>query len=145
MLYLDTSAFLKLYVLESGSEAVQQAVASQSQPLPVCEIQEMEVNNALQLKVFWKELTQAEVDHQLVLFAQRKQRGFYYTPEVRRAQLMDDFRGLAAMTPELGCRTMDILHVAYARQLAVTHFLTFDKRQEQLALRAGLSVPDLGE
>jgi prevent-host-death family protein len=32
--HLDTSALLKLYVLESGSDAVQAEVASQSEPLP---------------------------------------------------------------------------------------------------------------
>lgn len=47
MLYLDTSALLKLYLRESGSEAVQARVAAQDLPLPVWEIQEAELVNAL--------------------------------------------------------------------------------------------------
>lgn len=143
MLYLDTSALLKLYVLEPESGAVQEAVASQSEPLPVWEIQEMELNNALQLKIFRKELSGAEAKHQLTLFARRKQKGFYYAPEIRRAQLMEDFRRLSALTPELGCRTMDILHVACACQLQPHQFISFDGRQKKLAKKSGLPVLDL--
>lgn len=143
MLYLDTSALLKLYVLEVGSTAVQEAIASQSEPLPVWEIQEMELTNALQLKVFWKELTVAEAKRQEALFAERKEKGFYYTPELRRAQLMNDFKRLAGMTAKLGCRTMDILHVACAVQLQPDQFVSFDERQKKLASKAGLPVPNL--
>jgi len=45
MLYLDTSALLKLYIREQGSEAVQARVASQDLPLPIWEIQEAELIN----------------------------------------------------------------------------------------------------
>jgi len=56
VLYLDTSAFLKLYIREAGSEQVQSMVVSQFEPLPVWEILEMELCNALNLKVFRGEL-----------------------------------------------------------------------------------------
>lgn len=144
MLYLDTSALLKLYIREAGSEAVQSAVQAQDEPLPVWEIQEMELLNALQLKVFWQELDASEVERQMELFARRKAKGFYYTPEIRRAELMAEFRRLAELTPQLGCRTMDILHVACARQLQPAGFLSFDARQIQLAKEVGLAVPELG-
>lgn len=140
MLYLDTSAFLKLYVRESGSELVQQTVANQSEPLPVWDILEAELHNALQLKVFWKELSKAEAAKQHALFQQRKAKGLYYVPEIRRAALMDEFRRLSAHTPKLGCRTMEVLHVACSCQLDADQFLTFDARQNKLAKTAGLNV-----
>jgi predicted nucleic acid-binding protein len=59
VLYLDTSAFLKLYIREAGSEQVQATVAGQFEPLPVWEILEMELGNALNLKVFRGEVTDA--------------------------------------------------------------------------------------
>ncbi|MGB1127316.1 MAG: type II toxin-antitoxin system VapC family toxin [Opitutales bacterium] len=145
MLYLDTSALLKLYVLEPGSKAVQESVAGQSEPLPVWEIQEMELNNALQLKVFWKELTAKEVAYQWSLFTQRKASGFYYMPEIRRPRLMSEFSSLAGLTPQLGCRTIDIMHVACACQLQPQQFISFDERQKKLAREAGLNVPDLSD
>lgn len=140
MLYLDTSAFLKLYVREEGSELVQETVASQFEPLPVWDILEMEFHNALQLKVFRDELTESEATHQQSLFRQRKTKGFYFVPEISRAELMAEFRRLAARTPRLGCRSMDILHVACACLLKPDRFLSFDTRQKELATAAGLSV-----
>ena len=144
MLYLDTSAFLKLYIREAGSEQVQSMVVSQFEPLPVWEILEMELCNALNLKVFRGELKMSESAVQYSLFRQRQAKGFYFVPELRRAQLMADFRLLSELTPRLGCRTMDILHVACAMQLKPDVFLTFDHRPRELAQTTGaFAVPEL--
>jgi hypothetical protein len=43
-------------------------------------------------------------------------------------------------TPRLGTRSLDVLHVACARELRLRCFLTFDERQQQLAAAAGLKV-----
>ncbi len=40
--------------------------------------------------------------------------------------------------PALGCRSLDVLHVASALKLGFRNFLTFDRRQQQLAKTAGL-------
>jgi len=76
VLYLDTSAFLKLYIREAGSEQVQSMVVSQFEPLPVWEILEMELCNALNLKVFRGELEMSESAVQYSLFRQRQAKGF---------------------------------------------------------------------
>jgi len=140
VIYLDTSAFIKLYFLEEGSEFVQRCVTDQDEPLPVWEIQEVELVNACRLKAFWGDITAAQADRQIGLFEQRLRRGQYYVPEVDRSALMSDFRTLSRQTPRLGCRTMDILHVAYALQLLPKLFISFDDRQRALAAHAGLSV-----
>ena len=44
----------------------------------------------------------------------------------------------AGSTPTLGTRSLDVLHVACALELKLRHFLTFDTRQRQLAVAAGL-------
>ena len=145
MLYLDTSAFLKLYIREAGSEQVQATVAGQFEPLPVWEILEMEVGNGLKLKVFRGEMEDREAVRQYSLFRQRQAKGFYFVPEIRRAQLMADFRKLSRRTPRLGCRTMDILHVACSLQIRPKAFLTFDRRQRELAkITDAFAVPELG-
>jgi hypothetical protein len=84
---LDTSALVKLYLLEEGSSVVQNLISSQSDPLPVWELQEMELTNALRLKVFWKEISETGADHQLALFGKRKEKGHYYFPDIDRAAL----------------------------------------------------------
>jgi predicted nucleic acid-binding protein len=141
MLYLDTSALLKLYILEEGSEWVQQHVTSQEDPLPIWELQHMEFTNALRLKVFWKDITAKQAEHQLELFTSRKKRGLYVFPQLDRSALQDRFQSLATHTMKLGCRTLDVLHVACACELAAGHFLSFDQRQQTLARKAGLNVP----
>lgn len=143
MLYLDTSALLKLYIREPGSEAVQACVAAQDLPLPIWETQEAELMNALRLKAFWKEITSAQAEQQIALFQDRQARGLYHFPELHRASLMRTFRKLSAETPRLGCSTMDILHVACAVEIHASSFLSFDQRQRSLAAHAGLETPDL--
>lgn len=141
MLYLDTSALLKLCIREAGSESVHSLVVSQDLPLAIWEIQEAELINALRLKAFWKEVTPGQADGQIALFQKRWKRGFYHFPAIDRTALMETYRRLSAETPRLGCRTMDILHVACAVEIGASAFLTFDERQAELARFAGLVVP----
>ena len=122
---------------------VNQLVTGQDDPLPVWELQEAELTNAFRLKVFWEELSQADSDKLLNLFRERKQKGQYFVPELDRIAMMDAFRKLSAHTPELGCRTLDILHVACALQLPPPRFASYDQRQRALAKRTGMDVfPD---
>ena len=140
MLYLDTSALLKLYIREAGSEAVQARVAAQDLPLPIWEIQEAELVNALRLKAFWKEITPGQAEGQIKHFEDRRRRGLYVFPEIQRGALMQTFRRLSEETPRLGCRTMDIFHVACALEIGASEFLSFDQRQNALATHAGLML-----
>ncbi len=140
MIYLDTSALVKLYVLEAGSEFVQSCLSEQDDPLPVWELQEAELANALHLKVFRNEWTEAEAELQIEHFHSRKQRGLYVFPEIDRVELIREFHRLSRETPRTGCRTMDILHVACALQIPSCRFLTFDGRQGKLARLAGLEM-----
>lgn len=142
MIYLDTSALVKLYLLETDSHVVQELVTGQDDPLPVWELQEMELTNALRLKVFWGEISKSDSDRQLELFEKRKAKGQYYFPILDRTALFTKFRHLSLHTHELGCRTLDIMHVACAVLLSPDLFVSFDTRQKQLAERAGLPVHD---
>ena len=140
MIYLDTSALLKLYIKESGSEFVQQQVVSQDVPLPIWELQSAEFVNALRLKIFWGDIDDEQADRLIALFDERMERGQYFVPEIDRDRLMTTFRELSRETPRTGCRTMDIYHVACAVQLAPGRFITFVGQQHTLALHAGLNV-----
>ena len=140
MIYLDTSALVKLYVLEAGSEFVQSCLSEQDDPLPVWELQEAELANALHLKVFRNEWTEAEAELRIEHFHSRKQRGLYVFPEIDRVELIREFHRLSLETPRTGCRTMDIFHVACALQIPSCRFLTFDGRQGKLARMAGLEM-----
>lgn len=143
MLYLDTSSLLKLYIREQGSELVQSRVTSQDHPLPIWEIQKAELINALRLKVFWNEITLEQAETQIALFENRLKRGLYVFPEIDRDSLMKCVLRLGAETPRLGCRTIDIFHVACAVEIGASEFLSFDQRQNALATHAGLKLTPL--
>ena len=144
MLYLDTSALLKLYLREDGSEWVQAQVSEQSDPLPIWELQEAELTNALRLKVFWRDITAAQSEAQLAHFRSRKDRGQYFFPHIDRAALMERFRLLARHGMKLGTRTLDVMHVACACEIHADRFVSFEERQLALAKLAGLRVLKLG-
>lgn len=144
MLYLDTSAFLKLYIRETGSESVQSLVQAQAEPIPVWDTLEMEFTNALWMKVFWKDIAADDARRQLDLFDDRRKRGLYFTPEFSRSRLLGRFRSLAAHTAETGCRTMDVVHVAAALEFEAAMLISFDERQRRLAEKAGLRCQPLG-
>lgn len=140
MIYLDTSAFLKLYIREKESETVQHMLAAQREPVPIADVLQLEFVNSLRLKVFWGELDAPTVTHLLSLFDDRVYRGQYHIATIERIRLLSDFRTLSLHTQSIGCRSLDILHVACALQLNVDTFITFDDRQRELASREGLRV-----
>ena len=141
MIYLDTSAFLKLYVREEGSQFVQGCLEEQEAPLPIPDILRFEFLNALRLKVFWNELTDSTVEHLFALFDDRPLRGQYEVVEIDAGRRISDFRHLTSHSSALVFRTLDVLHVATALQLGPDRFITFDDRQRSLATTAaGLSV-----
>lgn len=131
---------LKLHVREDGSEFVQRSLEAQDAPVPVVDILHFEFFNALRLKVFRGELDSATADDLIALFEDRLFRGQYVATEVDRDRMMSDFQTLSKHTETLGCRTVDILHVAAALQLRPRRFITFDNRQARLAVLAELTV-----
>lgn len=140
MIYLDTSAFLKLYVREAESATVADLVTSRFDPLPVWDVLRAEMRNAIHLKKICGDLEAEEAHGLLGLFEDRLARGQYFVPEVDRDRLMTTFVELAQQTPRFGCRTVDIFHVACAVQLDPTCFVSYDSRQRKLADHAGMRV-----
>ena len=101
MIYLDTSALLKLYIREEGSEIVQKWIEAQDEPLPVWDFQHMELTNALRLKVFWGDIAAPEADRLIHLFERRLRRGQYFYPDIDRAEINASFQELSRETSRL--------------------------------------------
>ena len=104
---------------------------------PFCEL---ETSNALELRIFRRELALKEV------LAARAQLGGLIASGWLLRQLMPEDTFLLATemssrhSASLGARTLDILHVASAVLLEADHFLSFDDRQLRLARAEGLKV-----
>ncbi len=144
MLYLDTSAFIKLYLNEEGSEEVHRLVASQPDPLPLWYLTEVEFTNTVRFKVFLAEMKSAAAEAIISLFLDRKGKGQYFAPALDPVILQELSLRMTSRTPRLGCRALDIFHVAAARLCEADLFVTADKRQSKLAEAEGLDVRLVG-
>ena len=133
MIYLDTSAFIKLYLHEDGSAEVHGLVVAQQEPLPVWHFMELEFYNTLRFKVFLAEMSPDSVERVISLYLDRKRNGQYFSPHLDPIALHELSLQMTVRTPTIGCRALDILHVAAARLCDATMFVTADKRQAALA------------
>ncbi len=133
MIYLDTSAFIKLYLQEDGSAEVHGLVIAQQEPLPVWHLTELEFINAVRLKVFLAEMSSRESERLIALYLDRKRSGQYFAPLIDPIALHELSLQLTMTTPAIGCRALDIMHVAAARLCDATLFITAHKRQATLA------------
>ena len=140
MIYLDTSAFIKLYLREEGSAKVHGIVVTQEEPLPVWLFVELEFYNALRFKTFLGEMSRDDVDRVISLYLERKRTGQYFAPRLDPIALHELSLQMTARTATIGCRALDILHVAAARLSDAALFVTADKRQAALAEAEGRAV-----
>jgi predicted nucleic acid-binding protein len=116
-------------------------MAGVSEPLPITRLIALELRNALRPAVFRGHLTEAERAGAWRPLEQDLGAGLLERVEVNSDSLFAEAESLCdRFTAATGVRTLDILHVAAARVLGRSRFLSFDRRQRDLAIAAGLQV-----
>ena len=139
--YADTSFLFSLYATDANSTKADAWRQANPAPLPFTAFHRVELRNALSLALFQQRLTLPEVqaawqevenDFAAGLLAGRGGLWHRVLAEAESSALNH--------TPALGCRTLDVLHVATAKLIGTTEFCTFDTRQTTLAGRIGLVV-----
>ena len=139
--YFDSAIIVKLYVQEATSPDAIRLVGSYVAPYVLTQWQELEVKNAIRLKAFRAEITAAEMNQSIAAFEQDIATGRWQRPAFTAATVEQKADELSAgHSAALGCRTLDIIHVAAAPVLGATEFVTFDGRQGALAKQVGLTV-----
>ena len=139
--YFDTSALVPIYIRDDRSEKVQQLLRAHAEPITVTPLHLHELHNAIRLCQFWGHLTPARAADvvQQIERDERDGRLVSVIPPWAEVYAAGQ-RLIAAHTPLLGARSLDILHVASALVLAAHDFCGFDERQTKLARAAGLKV-----
>ena len=137
--YADPSALLKLYIHEPAAAAMSAWRSRTKGALPVTPHGRLEIVNGICLAGFRKIISAEALSDAIVSFDEDLAEGRYVDADILWRATLRRARELSrAHTPALGCRTLDVLHVATAIELGLRYFVTFDSRQGQLAKAAGL-------
>ena len=137
--YVDPSALLKLYLHEPESAAMNAWRRRTVGALPIAEHGRLEITNGICLAAFRKSISTEASSDALASFDEDLADGRYVHADVLwRATLRRATTLAREFTPRLGCRALDVLHVATALELHLRVFVTFDVRQRRLARAAGL-------
>jgi len=143
--YADTGFLCSLYAPDAHTVAAAVRMKRQALPLPVTWLHQLEFRNALRLRVFRREITQAQRDASLNTMLTDLASGVLVHADPPLMDLTFEAERLSVLHSEtLGTRSLDILHVAAALILGLPEFLTIDRRQHAMALASGLRAPVLG-
>jgi predicted nucleic acid-binding protein len=93
---------------------------------------ELEVVNAMGLRVFRKEVSPSQAHSSLSEFEKDLRDGIFQIRELTDA-ILGRAHQLSRQTAKLGTRTADLLHVAAALELGADSLYTFDLHQRKLA------------
>jgi predicted nucleic acid-binding protein len=138
--YADTSFLVSLYVLDANSAAAVARMTRTRLPLYLSSLGEIELGNAINLRVFRREIRAAAAKSSRELVRKDIEEGVlavrpFTTAAIERAKQISLRR-----TPRLGTRTLGVLHVAVALTMQATVFYTFEERQARLAAAEGIAL-----
>jgi len=138
--YADTSFVVSLYVPDANS--VEAAKWMHQMPLPVLitALGELELVNAVQLRLFRKEVRSSEARAARAALRADLRDGVFAIQALSEEMFARARRLASRWTARLGTRSLDIIHVATAIALGANMFLTFDDGQRKLATTARLKV-----
>lgn len=138
----DTSFLFALYGNDSHSAKAAAWVSTAQDTIWISTFNDFELRNALRFSEFSKRIARGtSIDH-LALFENALALGRLTPNNPNLADILSEANRMSlAHTLTGGHRGFDILHVAAAKIIGATHFLTFDVNQKKLAQHEGLIVP----
>ena len=137
----DTSFLFALFGSDAHSAVAGAWTRQAGQPITVTALNRYELGNALRFAVFRKVIAPADALHSLAAFdADLKSEHLHLVRCDLEAVVAEAARWSERYTTASGHRSFDVLHVATARVLKATVFLSFDANQRKLAAAAGLTV-----
>ncbi|HWY56522.1 MAG TPA: type II toxin-antitoxin system VapC family toxin [Terriglobales bacterium] len=139
-IYADTSFLVSLYSPDANSLAAARTMQASRGDRFVSVFGELEVMNAMGLRVFRKEISAIQAQSSLNDFEKDLRAGVFQLKPLPE-QVFERARQLPRQTtPKLGTRTADLLHVATALELSADYLYTFDQQQRKLAQSVRLKL-----
>jgi len=141
VIYWDTSVIIKLYLKEDLSETVADKAKEFDQAIPLTNLHELELANALNLKVFRSESMDEDAEFVKTQIQTHESMHLYFRPVLDWVDIYQTAFALSdKYTKQIGSRSLDILHVSIALHIKSDVFFTHDHRQLELAEMAGLTT-----
>ena len=138
-IYADPSALLKLYLHQPESARMAAWRARVRGTLPLTHHGRVEIINGICLSGFHGYISADALSDAIASFEEDYEEGRYVQADLLWRAALNRAADLSRKhTAVLGCRSLDVLHVASALELGLKHFLTFDLRQLKLARVVGL-------
>ncbi len=109
-------------------------------PLLITPFGELELTNAISLRLYRRELKATEAKAAYSLVRNDIESGVLEIKPIPNAAFDRAKQIARRRTPHLGTRTLDVLHVALALHYRAETFYTFDVRQAKLAAAEGLTL-----
>ena len=139
LVYADTSLLVSLYLGDDNTAQALASVSASGRPLLLTSWQQFELENAMQLRLFRRESSRADLAEAETRLTEDLAAGVVVPVTLSMSSVLPVARQLTARhTALVGCRAFDVFHVAAAVHLRAARFLTFDVRQLALARAAGL-------
>ena len=132
-IYVDTSFLVSLYAIDSNSSSAIALMASSPGQHIISTFGELEALNALQLRVFRKEITSQQANASW-RDLQSDVRNGVLAVRALPDQVFERAYALSLKTAaRLGTRSADLLHVAAALEMEADCLYSFDRQQRKLA------------
>jgi predicted nucleic acid-binding protein len=143
MIYLDASIVFSLYFRDSNTVEALHLVAAATEALLVSALCEMETMNAFALRVFRNEMSIRNMDNAVRDLESDLRSGFLQWISFPEAAFIQAKTLSRKITPTVGVRAADLLHIAAALELGAKTIYTLDQKQLKAAQAAGLTVNQL--
>jgi predicted nucleic acid-binding protein len=138
--YLDSSFLVSLYSTDANSDMAIRTMAASDGELVVSSFAELETVNALELRVFRKEISSAEAAASVAIFNKNASAGAFQLRALPEGVFKRALQLARETTARLGTRTADLFHVAAALEMRADHLYSFDRQQRKLAHAVGLKL-----
>ena len=139
-IYVDTSFLVSLYTVDANSSSAVALMTNSSDTHIITGFVELEARNALQLRVFRKEISSQQAQASWNDLENDVRVGVLELRALPDRVFERAHELSEKTTARLGTRTADLLHVAAALEIGVDCLYSFDQQQRKLAQAVRLKV-----
>ena len=139
-IYVDSSFLVSLYIPDANSPEAELITHGSTGAFIVTDLCELEVINALSLRVFRKQAAAGDAHIALHNLDRDLQEGLLEHRRFPDGVFERAGQLSRQTTAKLGTRTADLLHVAAALELGADYLYSFDQQQRKLAQNVRLKL-----